>query len=231
MTRRDAEAMGVLADLAARARLGKHRGLEAPGRAKLFEEVTREAVSMLESRPDDNVVLLGAADLRPIPLLAGRCRQLVVVDDLPEEDLSGLGEQHAARGESRVRFQWGRANVIPTPQYTTDRILSLNYVYRSRHPYVVLRQMHYTSRHGSIVVCCEPSSSLDARTARKYSREAELSMEDHRALIAYARSAAIHRQFTREGLKSLMESVGIVDVEVRELLHGLVLAARGAVKF
>ena len=216
--------------MTAKVRLGRDRGLKPLAASAVFEPVLRTVVDWADVQPDDNVVLLGASDLRPIPWIAPKCRQLVVVDDLPEEILTRLGEEHRARGFNSVRFQWGRANVIPTPQYTTDQIFSINYVYRSRHPFVVVRQMHYTSRHGTTVIVCEPSASLDSRTARKYSREAELSMEDHRALVGYARSAAAHRGFTREGLTALMARVGISGVEVKELLHGLVLAARGVVR-
>jgi len=153
-----------------------------------------------------------------------------VVDDLPDEELARLEREQHAGGLTNVRFQWGRSNVIPTPQYTTDRVISLNYVYRSRHPFLVVRQMHTTSRHGSMIVCCEPSSSLDSRTARKYSREAGLSMPDHRALVAYARTARAHRGFTRDGLRDLLGKAGVQEIAVRELLHGLVIAAKGIVR-
>jgi hypothetical protein len=231
MPRKDDEAIGLAADVAARVRLGRRRGLALLASSRLFEAVVEEVVEMAGVREDDNVVLLGSDDLRLIPRISPTCRQIVVVDDRSDDDLSAMESKQRDAGRENVKFQWGRASQIPTPQYTTDRIISLNYVYRSRHPFPVVRQMHTTSRHGSTVVCCEPSSSLDLRTARKYSREAGLSMDDHRALVAYARSAVAHRGFTREGIKGLMASVGIQDVEVRELLHGLVLAARGSVRY
>jgi hypothetical protein len=230
MPRRDAETIGWAAEIAARIRLGRSRGLAAAGAAPLFEPVARAAAEWAAVAPDDNVLLLGAADLRPVPLIAPRCRQLLVVDDLAEDDLTRLEDEQRAAGRANVRFQWGRANVIPAPQYTTDRLVALNYVFRAREPEIVVRQMHFVSRHGSTIVCCEPSASLDGRTARKYSREAGLSMEDHRALVAYARAAAAHRAFTREGLSALLSRAGMKDVEIRELLHGLVLMARGVVR-
>jgi len=222
--------MGLLAEMAARARLGRDRGLSPLAAAPLFGPVLKAASEMAGILPDDNVVILGASDLRPAPWIAPACRRLMIVDDLPEQTLTRLEEDQRSRGLDNVRFQWGRARVIPTPQYTTDRILSINYLFRSRDPAVVIRQMHWTCRHGSTVVCCEPSASLNARTARKYSREAELPMEDHRALVSYARAAAAFRGFTSEGLGALLAGAGIQDIEVRELLHGLVLAARGSVR-
>ena len=230
MQRRDEQPIGMVADLTARLRLGRGRGLAPLAASRLFEPPLRETIEMADIRTDDNVVVLGSADLRLIPWVAPRCRQLMFVDDLPDDDLARMESEQLGAGYSNVKFQWGRANVIPTPQYTNDRVISINYVYRSRHPFPVVRQMYTTSRHGSLIVCCEPSSSLDSRTARKYSREASLSMEDHRALIAYARTARVHRGFTREGVASLLSRAGIQEVEIRELLHGLVLAARGVVR-
>jgi len=230
MPRRDEQPIGRVADAAARIRLGRGRGLGLLAASRLFEPVLRETIEMADIRSDDNVVVLGSADLRLIPWVAPRCRQLMFVDDLPDDDLERMEAAQQRAGHANVKFQWGRANVIPTPQYTNDRVISVNYVYRSRHPFLVVRQMHTTSRHGSIVVCCEPSASLDSRTARKFSREARLSMDDHRALVAYARTARVHRGFTREGMTALLSRVGIQEVEIRELLHGLVLAARGLVK-
>jgi hypothetical protein len=220
----------MVADLAARVRLGRGRGLGPLAASRFFEPVLRETIDMADIRSDDNVVVLGSADQRFIPWVASRCRQLMFVDDLPDDDLARMETEQLRAGRQNVKFQWGRANVIPTPQYTNDRVISLNYVYRSRHPFLVVRQMHTTSRHGSIVVCCEPSTSLDSRTARKYSREARLPMDDHRALVAYARTVGVHRGFTREGITALFSRVGVREVEVRELLHGLVLVARGVVK-
>jgi len=231
MPRKDEEDIGLVADMAARVRFGRGRGLALLAASRVFEPVLEEVAGMAGVQGDDNVVVLGSADLRMIPWISPKCRQLMFVDDRSEDDLARMEAEQRNAGRENVKFQWGRANVIPTPQYTTDRIISVNYVYRARQPFVVVRQMQITSRHGSIVVCCEPSASLDLRTARKYSREARLSMEDHRALVAYARSTLAHRGFTSEGLKGLMTAVGIQDVEVRELLHGLVLAARGFVRY
>jgi len=230
MPRRDVESIGLVADMAARMRFGRGRGLGLLAGSRLFEPVLKEVVGLAGIRDDDNVVVLGASDRRIIQPVASRCRQIMFVDDLPDEELSRMEAEEHAAGRANVKFQWGRANVIPTPQYTTDRLISLNYLYRSRHPFVVARQMHTTSRHDSTIVCCEPSASLDLRTARKYSRETSLPMDEHRALVAYARSAAAHRGFTREGLTGLMGRVGIQDLEVREMLHGLVLAVRGTVR-
>ncbi|MBI3449543.1 MAG: hypothetical protein HY049_11595 [Acidobacteria bacterium] len=230
MPRRDWESIGWLADMSVRVRLGRARGLAALAASPVFEPVLREVVEMAGVGADDNVVVLGSADLRMIPWIAPRCRQLMVVDDLSEDDLARLEREQHARGLTNVRFQWGRSNVIPTPQYTNDRVISVNYVYRSRHPLLVVRQMHTTSRHGSTIVCCEPSSSLDSRTARKYSREAGLSMEDHRGLVAYARTARAHRAFTRDGLRDLLARAGVQEISVREPMHGLVIAAKGVVR-
>lgn len=230
MPRKDDQAIGLFADIAARVRLGRRRGLAPLASTGLLDPVLREVVEMAEIRDDDNVVILGSSDLRMIPWIAPRCRRLLFVDDLPDDDLSRMEAEQQGAGFRNVRFQWGRANVIPAPQYTTDRVISLNYVFRSRHPQAVVRQMHATSRHGSIIVCCEPSASLDSRTARKYSREAELPMEEHHALVAYARSAAAHRGFTREGMTALFSRSGVQEIEIREILHGLVLAARGVVR-
>jgi hypothetical protein len=230
MPRRDEQPIGLAAEMAAKIRFGRGRGLASIASSRLFEPVVREIVEMAGITEDDNVVVLGSADLRLVPWVAPRCRQLMFVDDLPDDDLARMETAQHGAGHGNVKFQWGRANVIPTPQYTTDRVIALNYLYRARHPFAVVRQMHVTSRHGSTVVCCEPSASLDSRTARKYSREAALEMDEHRALVAYARSVAAHRGFTREGMKGLLTKAGLQEIELRELLHGLVIAARGKVR-
>lgn len=230
MPRRDAEKIGPLSALGLRLRLGRGGGLRPLASARLFEPILREVVEMASLTADDNTVLLGAADLRPIPWIAPRCRQLLVVDDLPDPELSRMEKGENGRGVRNVRFQWGTAAGIAAPQYTTDRLISLNFLFRARDPRLAIRQILFTCRHDAIVVCCEPSASLDSRTARKFSREAELSMEEHRALVAYSRAAAAHRGFTREGLTALLSEGGLKEIEIREMLHGLVVAARCRVR-
>jgi len=168
---------------------------------------------------DDNVVVLGSADLRLIPWIAPRCRQLLVVDDLPDEELARLEREQHAGGLTNVRFQWGRSNVIPTPQYTTDRVISLNYVYRSRHPFLVVRQMHTTSRPRVVLnrPACEPSSSLDSRTARKYSAKpgcrCRITARWWRTRARPAPTAGS----PRDGLRDLLGKAGVQEIAVREL--------------
>lgn len=228
--RRDDAPMGLVADLSVRLRMGRQRGLDRLGRASIFEPVLREVVSMADVQEEDNVVLLGAADTRPAEWLAPACRRLTVVDDLPDDRLREMERGLHQRGHRNVGFQWGRAGNISTPQYTNEKVVCVNFLFRARDPGLTVKQIFITSRHGARAVICEPSASLETRTARKYSREAQLSMEDHRALVGFARAAAAHRGFTREGMESMMARSGFVDVEIRDLLHGLVVAARGTVK-
>ena len=227
--RKDATAIGWLGKALAGIRTGRWRGLEPLARAAIFEPVLKEVVAMAEIRREDNVALLGAADLRPVPWIAPGCRELIVVDDLPEAALASLQAEHRAKGAGNVRFLWGPAERLPVPQYTVDRVLSVNHLFRARDPRVAAAQIGFVGRHGTTIVCCEPSASLDSRTARKYSREADLGMEEHRALIAYARSAGAWRSFTREGLASLLEEAGAEGVRVRDLMHGLVVAATATI--
>jgi hypothetical protein len=230
MSVRDAEKLGAAADLVSRLRLGPSRGAEALAEAPILGQVLREAVEMAEIGPEDNVLLLGGHDQRPIPWIASRCRTLTVLEDLPDERLAALETEGRAKGLENVRLRYWRTGSIAAPQGTADRVLSLNFLYRCLDPEVVCYELTWASHHGCLVVLCEPSASLDDRTARKYSREADLSAEDHRALIRYAKIATIQRRFTHEGLTALMTRQGIKDVEVRELLHGLVLAATGRVE-
>src|SRR5262245_47301808 len=105
MPRRDSETIGPVAALGLRLRLGRGGGLRPVASAGLFEPVLKEVVEMAALRADDNTVLLGAADLRPVPWIAPKCRQLLVVDDLPDQDLTRMEEGEKGRGVRNVRFQ------------------------------------------------------------------------------------------------------------------------------
>lgn len=227
----DAQRLGTVADLVARFRLGRDRGSQPLARAGIFEKAYHEALRATEAGPEDNVTLLGGHDLRPVRWLAPRCRMLDVLEDHPEDRLAALERQMKSEGLHNVRFRWWRTGTIPIPQGTADCVISVNFLYRAKRPAQVLKDVVFASHHGCRVVLCEPSTSLDGRTARKYSREAELSAEDHGALVAYARGAVLLRRFSREGLEALMAGAGLKRIQIREVLHGLALAADATVEF
>lgn len=228
----DAQNLGTVTDLVTRVRLGRDRGAGPPlAGAGVFEPAYMTAVEAAGTEAGDNVVLLGGHDLRLARWLAPRCRMLTVLEDLPDARLAALERQLRGEGLENVQCRWWRTGTIPTPQGTADRVISVNYLYRSKSPAQALRDVVFTSHHGCRVVLCEPSTSLDGRTARKYSREAELSMENHRALVAYARSAGLLRRFSREGLEALLAGAGMKEIQHREVLHGLALLATARVEF
>lgn len=227
----DAQRLGAVGDLIARVRLGRERGLSLLAGAGLFEEVFREAVDPGRIGDEDNVILLGGIDERPVLDLAPRCRMLEVMEDLPEDRLASLEAGFKARGHENVRVRHWRSGDIPVPQGTTDCVISMNFLYRCKDPAAAFKDIAYASHHGCRIIVIEPAASLDDRTARKYSREAELSMEDHEALVSYARSACALRRFTREGLEAMMTGAGLRDVKIREALHGLVLAAQARMEY
>ena len=231
MQRHDAQKLGVVGDMLARVRLGRYRGAEPMGRAGIFAQAYRQAVEEAAPGPEDNVVLLGAHDTRPLDWISAACRSLTVLDDLSEAQMAALEGEARSRGMRNVQYKWWRTGTIPTPQGTADRIISLDFLYRSIDPATVIRDLIFTSHHGCRLVLCEPSASLDGRTARKYSREAELDMPDHQALVAYAKSAMALRRFTREGLDRLLQGSGLREVRIREALHGLALCASARVEF
>jgi hypothetical protein len=112
MPRIDEQPIGMIADLAARMRLGRGRGLGLLAASRLFEPVLRETMDMADIRSEDNVVVLGSADLRFIPWVAPRCRQLMFVDDLPDDHLGRMEAEQQRAGHANVRFQWGSAPTI-----------------------------------------------------------------------------------------------------------------------
>jgi len=122
MPRRDWESIGWLADRVGRVRLGRAAGARRPGRlARLRARFLREVVEMAAVEADDNVrrPRLGrpAAD----PLDAPRCRSCWwSMISRTKSCASRAGA--ARRGADRTSgSSGGRSNVIPTPQYTTDR--------------------------------------------------------------------------------------------------------------
>ena len=220
-----------MADLMARIRLGRDRGVAALSKAGAFEPVHRGLIESVAIGPEDNVVLLGGHDLRPAMLIAPRCRLLTVLEDMPDAALIEREADLRGKGLRNVNFKWWRSGTIPTPQGTADCIISLNFIFRTKDPATAFRDLVFTSHHGCRLAICEPSSSLDGRTVRKYSREADLSMGDHRALVVWSKSAAAHRSFSREGLSSLMQQSGMKQVHVKDVLHGLALMATAVVEF
>ncbi|HXI03174.1 MAG TPA: hypothetical protein VNI57_08345 [Candidatus Saccharimonadales bacterium] len=230
MTAHDAEKLGRVASLVARVRLGRGLGADCPATAGFFEKILRDAVSVAAAGSEDNVLQLGV-ETRTLPWLSPVCRQVTVLDDFSEADLVRLEAQARTQGLGNVQFKWWSTGAIAAPQGTADRVLAVNFLYRSRDPEAACREIVWASHHACRVIVCEPSASLDDRTARKYSREADLDMRDHRALVAYARSAAVLRRFSREGLTALLTRSGMTGVEVREELHGLVLLAVARVEF
>lgn len=230
MGRRDSETMGFAGDWLARMRLGRTRGLEKVVGAGLFGPVLERMVDLAEIGPEDNVLVLGATEPL-VPLVAPRCLRLTLAEDLGDEDLAALEAKHASWGPRKVQFMRGKGGVIPSPQGTVDKILSFGWLYRARVTEAVMRAVQWVSHHGCRVFFSEPSASLDARTARKYSREAGLSMQDHEALLALARTALAHRGFTPEGLRAMCEKAEMKEVRVGEMLHGLVLTASGTFEF
>lgn len=227
----DGATIGAVAGLLARVRERRARRDATMSSSRLIGRVHEEACGKLTVGPEDNVLLLGAADLRPAGRIAPLCRALTVLDDLPEGRMTALGAGPGFAGRENVRFRHWRSGGIPVPQGTTDRILSLGFLYRARDPRAIAMELVWASHHGCTLALCEPSASLDDRTARKYSREAELSMQDHEALLAYTRSATSLRRFSREGFVSLLGRAGMKSVEVGELLHGLFLLATARVEF
>lgn len=227
----DGATLGGVAGLLARLREGRGRRDATMSTSQLLGRVHEDAAGRIPIGPEDNVLLLGAGDLRPVERIASACRALMILDDLPEGRMTALGAEPRFRAFQNIRFRQWRSGGIPAPQGTMDRILSLSYLYRSRDALAVAGELVWSGHHGCAVVVCEPSATLDDRTARKYSREAELSMEEHAALLAYTRSATSMRRFSREGLASLLTRSGMKDVEVGELLHGLILVATARVEF
>lgn len=227
----DAQNLGTVTDLLTRFRLGRDRGARPVAGAGIFHKAFQDAVEPAGPGPGDNVVLLGGHDMGLVRWLAPRCRVLSVLEDLPDRELAAREREVGNEGIENVRFRWWRTGTIPTPQGTADRVISANYLYRAKSPAQTLRDIVFTSHHGCKVILCEPSVSLDGRTARKYSREAGLSAKDHDALVAYARSAGLLRRFSREGLESLLAAAGMRSIQLREVLHGLALAATASVEF
>jgi len=230
MPRRDADTMGFAAEWLARTRLGRTRGLEKVAGAGLFEPVFESLVDLAKIGPEDNVLVLGATEPL-VPLVAPRCLRLTLAEDLTDEELARLERKHEGYGPRKVQFMRGKGGVVPSPQGTVDRILAFGWLYRARVTEAVMKAVEWVSHHGCRVFFCEPSASLDARTARKYSREAELSMRDHEALLAFAKSALAHRRFTPDGLRAMFEGAGMKEVRVGEMLHGLLLTASGTFEF
>jgi len=230
MPRRDDDPIGFAAEFLAKLRFGRGRGLGVVARAGFLGPLLAQMVEMSQIGPEDNVLILGATE-GLVPLAGPRCLRLTVADDLPDEELARLEEVHQGAKPRRIQFMRGKDGVLPSPQGTVDRILAFNWMYRARVPEAVMRGVSWVSHHGCRVLFCEPSVSLDARTARKYSREARLSMPDHQALVAYAGTALTHRRFTPEGLRGMFERAEMKDVQVQEMLHGLVLAVSGRCEF
>ena len=231
MPRKDEETIGFAGNLVCRVRYGRRRGLEKLAAAKVFEPVLDALITLAALKEDDNVLLLGVLDQRPVAAIAPACLRLTSVDDLDFPELNRMEEEWSAKGFKKVQFQQGSGARFPAPQGTIDKLIAINWMFRCPDPFTLMRNVEWVSHHDCKVVFCEPSVSLDQRTARKYSREAELSMEDHDALVRYAATAVAHRRFTREGLQAILSRWKIRDVQVTELLHGLVLAATGTVQF
>jgi hypothetical protein len=231
MPRKDEDKIGFVGNLLCRVRFGRLAGLETLAGAKVFEPVSDALVELAELKEDDNVLMLGAVERRPIAAIAPACLRLTSIEDLDYPGLNRMEDEWKGKGFKKVQFQQGSGARFPVPQGTIDKLLAVNWMFRCPDPSELMGNAEWVSHHDCKIVFCEPSVKLDPRSAREYSREAGLPAEDQNALVRYAAAATAHRRFTREGLQSIFSKGRIQDIQVTELLDGLVLAATGIVKF
>lgn len=130
-----------------------------------------------------------------------------------------------------VEFLRASAEQLPFADRTFDVTFATTVVYFVARPERVAREMARVTRPGGALATLDPHASMSVASVRAYSRAEQLSREDARKLVAWARAAELNRRFEEQELRDLLEQAGWRELVLERRMGGLVWFARGLAPF
>ncbi len=131
------------------------------------------------------------------------------------------------RGLANARFVRTPAEVLPFEDGEFDLAFAASVIFLLPEPLLGLREMARVVRPGGWVGTYQPSPEMSVAANEAYAARQSITGFEAEMLVRWGGAAERYQRFSVEETETIYQHAGLVDVETRAALDGLVLFARG----